>query len=49
LESLTGCAYEWCARIGAITETQFMVGYVFSLIGYPFCIAICGSLFRNRF
>ena len=24
-----------------------MIGYVFCLLGYPFCMALCGSLFSK--
>ena len=44
---MTGCQYDWCSEIGAITVVQFMFGYVCSLLGYPFCIALCGSIFTK--
>ena len=47
VETLTGCQYDWCSEIGAITVVQFMFGYVCSLLGYPFCIALCGSIFTK--
>lgn len=47
VDGLTGCSYDWCLTIPKITVVQFMVGYVFGLLGYPFCVAICGSLFSK--
>ena len=47
VEGLIGCPYDWCYTIPKISVDQFMVGYVFALVGYPFCMAICGSLFSK--
>ena len=44
---LIGCLYDWCFTIPKISVVQFMVGYVFALVGYPFCMALCGSLFSK--
>ena len=47
ISDLVGCPYDWCYDIPKISVEQFMIGYVFALIGYPFCMALCGSLFSK--
>ena len=44
---LIGCKYDWCSRIPKVTITQFMVGYVFATVGYPFCMGLTGALFSK--
>lgn len=42
-----GCPYCWCLDIPQMTVVQFMIGFAIVVIGYPFCIAISGSLFSK--
>ena len=42
-----GCAYCWCLELNALTIPQFMVGFVFNSLGYPFSVALLGSLFSK--
>jgi len=42
-----GCAYEWCLHIPKVTVAQFMVGFFIATTGYPFCVAIMGSLYSK--
>ena len=44
---IPGCPFDWCSEIPKIHVEQFMVGYVFALLGYPFCVALCGALFSK--
>ena len=44
---VAGCPFDWCSEIPKIHVEQFMVGYVFALLGYPFCVALCGALFSK--
>ena len=44
---MIACEYDWCSEIPKIHVEQFMVGYVFALLGYPFCVALCGALFSK--
>lgn len=47
ISGLIGCPYDWCYEIPKLSVEQFMIGYVFCLLGYPFCMALCGSLFSK--
>ena len=47
ISGLIGCPYDWCYEIPKLSVVQFMIGYVFCLLGYPFCMALCGSLFSK--
>ena len=47
MAGLIACPYAWCSRIAKISVAQFMAGYIFALLGYPFCVALCGSLFSK--
>ena len=44
---LIGCNYEWCSEIPKVTLAQFLVGYVFATVGYPFCMGLTGALFSK--
>lgn len=46
-EGESGCVYCWCLEMNAMSITQFMVGFSINAIGYPFNIAILGSLFSK--
>eukprot|EP00095_Tigriopus_kingsejongensis_P005987 maker-scaffold48_size466083-snap-gene-3.27 protein:Tk05987 transcript:maker-scaffold48_size466083-snap-gene-3.27-mRNA-1 annotation:"major facilitator superfamily domain-containing protein 8" len=47
IDDLVGCPYCWCLDIPRMTVTQFLIGYAISVTGYPFCVAISGSLFSK--
>ena len=47
INSVISCPYDWCNEIPKIHVEQFMAGYVFALLGYPFCVALCGALFSK--
>ena len=42
-----GCKLCWCLDIRQMTLVQFMIGFAISTVGYPFCIAIIGSLYSK--
>ena len=46
-EEGSGCAYEWCLYIPKVTVAQFMVGFFVATAGYPFCVAVIGSLYSK--
>ncbi len=43
----SGCTYCWCLDIKMITITQFMIGFCVSAVGYPFTVALLGSIFSK--
>lgn len=43
----SGCTLCWCLDLKRMTEVQFLIGFCVSTCGYPFCIAIIGSLYSK--
>ena len=41
------CKYCWCYTQPAVTKGQFFVGFFLGFIGYPYCIAICQSIYSK--
>ena len=39
-----GCAYCWCLELNALTIPQFMIGFVFNSVGYPYSVALIGAI-----
>jgi len=41
------CTYEWCKHIPAVHIAQFMTGFLIATVGYPFCVALTGSMYSK--
>lgn len=48
-EKYLGCpkTQEWCAYTPALTLTQFLIGYVFTSIGYPIGVTLIQTIFSK--
>ncbi|XP_030373416.1 major facilitator superfamily domain-containing protein 8 isoform X2 [Scaptodrosophila lebanonensis] len=44
-----GCpeTQEWCARLPALTITQFIIGYAFTSVGYPIGVTLIQTIFSK--
>ena len=43
----SGCGYEWCIKMPRMTVSQFMLGFVLGVVGYPFSLTLSASIFSK--
>ncbi|TRY68880.1 hypothetical protein TCAL_11023 [Tigriopus californicus] len=46
-ESSDSCPYDWCTKIPGLNIVQFFVGFLIAFGGYPYCTALCQSIFSK--